>query len=689
MTAEPAIDGLDPEQAQAVLAPHGPVCILAGAGTGKTRTITHRIARLVHTGAVKPQQVLAVTFTARAAGEMRTRLMGLGTKGVQARTFHSAALRQLRYFWPSHFGGQLPELISSKFRLVGRAAARCKLSTDTAMVRDLAGEVEWSRSCLIDPSDYPAAVARSGRETPVAPETVVKVLETYEKLKQSAEVIDFEDMIMSMAFMIESVPQIAHQVRETYRSFVIDEYQDVNPLQQRLLDAWLGARDTVCVVGDANQTIYTFTGARPDYLLGFANRFPDASVVRLHRDYRSTPQVVTLANRVLDGSSGGLAGARMSLVGQQPTGPEPTITTYDDEPAEAAAVAAKCASLISSGTPAAQIAVLFRINAQSEIYEAALSSAGVPYILRGGEKFFERAEVREAVVFLRAAARTSDSTGRLGRAVRGVLANSGWDPEAAPSGGSARERWESLSALAGLADDLQSADPDIDLAAFVVELEQRAASQHAPTVQGVTLASLHAAKGLEWDAVFLVGLNDGMVPLNRARTNEQVEEERRLLYVGVTRARRILNLSWSLARSPGGRASRKQSRFLDALASSRGPTAKVAPSARRQKIARCKGCGQRLDPREVAAGSCGACLKVGDRTFERLRAWRMTVARSEEIAPYMVFDDETLGAISLMKPTTLSRLLKVKGVGEVKLGKYGSDLLEEIEASKKNLQKTQ
>lgn len=682
--------GLDPEQAAAVLADHGPVCIHAGAGTGKTRTITHRIARLVAQQQIAPTQVLAVTFTARAASEMRARLLQLGVRGVQARTFHSAALRQLGYFWPRHFGGALPDLISSKFRLVGQAAGRCRLSTEQSMVRDLAGEVEWARSCLVDAADYPAAALSASRETPAPATDVAKVIETYEALKRKAQVIDFEDILMSMAFMIETVPQVAAEVRGAYRSFVIDEYQDVNPLQQRLLDAWLGERDTVCVVGDPNQTIYTFTGARPDYLLNFRQRYHGAHTVRLFRDYRSTPQIVGMANTILGSGNSTDDAAASALVGQQPDGPRPTRTAYDDEISEATAVAAKCADLIVAGTAPSQIAILFRINAQSEVYEQALSSAKVPYVLRGGEKFFDRAEVREAVSFLRTAAANQQERAddEVGTTVRRVLGGAGWDSNEPPGGGAARERWESLAALANLADDLSAAQTETPprLTEFLRELEQRAASQHAPTIEGVTLASLHAAKGLEWDAVFMVGLHDGMLPLNRARTSTQIAEERRLMYVGITRARHILHLSWALARTPGARGSRKPSRFLDALTERRDRPA-AAPSKRKTRISRCHGCGQPLVLQRIAARTCVPCAENSNDTFEQLRGWRLGKAREEQIAPYMVFDDETLGAIALLRPTSLSQLLKVKGVGEVKLGKYGREILDSIVESKEYSQK--
>src|SRR4051812_21848809 len=313
------LDGLDDDQRAAATAPRGPVCVLAGAGTGKTRTITHRIAHLVRTGHVAPGQVLAVTFTARAAGEMRTRLRALGVAGVQARTVHAAALRPLRYFLPRVVGGPPGRLVDGKLRIVGLAAGRAKMGTDAATLRDLAGEIEWAKACLIAPADYPATVARLRRDVPGPAEQVAAVYAGYEEAKTAAELLDFDDLLLHVAGALEEHRDIAEEFRDRYRCFVVDEYQDVTPLQQRVLDAWLGERDDLTVVGDANQTIYTFAGASPRYLLDFPRRFPEAAVVRLQRDYRSTPQVVAAANTLIGSARGRVAGSRLQLGG--PTRP--------------------------------------------------------------------------------------------------------------------------------------------------------------------------------------------------------------------------------------------------------------------------------------------------------------------------------------------------------------------------------
>jgi DNA helicase II / ATP-dependent DNA helicase PcrA len=654
--AEAVLAGLDEQQRAAAQAVVGPVCILAGAGTGKTRTITHRIAYGVHRGVYVPEQVLAVTFTARAAGELRARLASLGVGGVQARTFHAAAMRQLRYFAPRVLGAPMPPLVENKLRLVGNAAARSRLATDRTALRDLAGEIEWAKTTLATPEDYPAHAAKAGRELPFEAAAVAQVYASYESAKQRDGVLDFEDLLLVTAYALEEHREVAVQVRAQYRHFVVDEYQDVNPLQQRLLDAWLGGRAEVCVVGDPNQTIYSFTGADPDYLLGFADRFPDAEVVKLERDYRSTPQVVALANKLIGQAPRrkGLPGLR--LLGQRPEGPEPRFAEYPDEPAEAAAVAAACKAMVDDGLPAAEIAVLFRINAQSEVYESALADAGVPYVVRGGERFFERPEVREAVLLLRGAAAGGSDPGALVTEVRDVLASTGWVEHRPPPGGAARDRWQSLAALVDLAVDLATENPDLDLAGFVAHLAQRADAQHAPTVQGVTLASMHAAKGLEWDAVFVVGLVDGVVPISQALAKpEAVDEERRLLYVATTRARERLTLSWSLARNPGAKRARPRSRFLTGLVPDSGPTAPPPRrTAKRQKV--------------VLEGEAG-------ELFERLRSWRSTAAQSASVPAYVVFTDATLQAIAETRPTSLRELAGLPGIGSRKLELYGADVL--------------
>ncbi|GGW32852.1 DNA helicase [Streptomyces lucensis JCM 4490] len=701
-SADAVLEGLDPEQREVATALHGPVCVLAGAGTGKTRAITHRIAYGVRAGILQPSSVLAVTFTSRAAGEMRGRLRQLGAHGVQARTFHSAALRQLQYFWPKAIGGGMPRLVDRKIQLVADAAAACGTRLDRNELRDVTAEIEWSKVTQTVPADYPYAAAKAGREAPRDPAEIAHLYAAYEDLKRDRAVIDFEDVLLLTVAVLQDRHDVAEQVRAQYQHFVVDEYQDVSPLQQRLLELWLGDRDNLCVVGDAGQTIYSFTGATPDHLLDFCARHPGATVVKLVRDYRSTPQVVRLANGLLAQARGRAADHRLELVSQRPAGPEPGYTEYTDEPAEAEGAARRIRELIDAGVPAAEIAVLFRTNAQSETYEQALADAGVPYQLRGAERFFDRPEVRKAGVALRGAARFGGNDSLLDDAVdlpsqvRAVLSGEGWTSEPPAGSGAVRERWESLAALVNLAHDLAAARPGATLGDFVTELDERAGAQHAPTVQGVTLASLHAAKGLEWDVVFLVGVAEGMLPITYARTDEQIEEERRLLYVGVTRARERLHVSWALSRSPGGRANRRPSRFLDGLRPGTTPTAGrtgpaggggvergsaggpgAAPRRAQRTPARCRVCGRTLtDAGEMKLMRCEDCPSDMDEgLYERLRAWRAVQAERSGQPDFCVFTDRTLVAIAEAQPESPAELSRIPGVLSRKLRSYGADVL--------------
>ncbi|MFD6952818.1 ATP-dependent DNA helicase [Nocardiopsis sp. TSRI0078] len=682
MDPDRVLEGLDPEQTQAARALRGPVCILAGAGTGKTRAITHRIAYAVASGVVSEQQVLAVTFTARAAGEMRGRLRGLGAPRVQARTFHAAALRQLAFFWPQVIGGEKPTLIESKIQAVSRAAHSVGLQPDRAGLRDLASEIEWAKVTQVRPTDYDKVVVKAGRQPPMPAGEVARVFEAYEELRREHNLLDFESMLELTAGMINEYPAIAQRVRDQYRYFVVDEFQDVNPLQQLLLDAWLGDRDDLCVVGDPSQTIYSFAGATPGYLTGFSARYPHATMVELVRDYRSTPQVVRVANHVIAQARGTTSAQYLTLQAQRPDGPDPMYQEYDDEPAEATGVARKISVLMEGGTPASEIAVLVRTNGQSAAYEQALTDEGVPFTMRGTTRFFERPEIKQAVHTLRGARHgaAGEEAEPLVRTVRQLLGQLGLT-ESAPEGRQARERWESLSALAQLAEDM-AAGPGPEgrpatMADFVDELDMRMATEHAPGFEGVTIASLHAAKGLEWDAVFLVGLTEGMVPIIYAETDEQVEEERRLFYVGVTRARERLMMSWSLARSPGGRRTRKPSRFLDGLRPASPFTSSRRAERRKGGVTRCRVCGTTLtDAAERKLGRCLDCPSSYDEALlERLRDWRREIAQEQKVPAYVVFTDATLQAIAEQEPTSLTQLSAVSGVGAVKLDRYGDAVL--------------
>lgn len=684
MTTDP-LAGLDDEQRAVAESLHGPVVVLAGAGTGKTRAITHRIAHGAATGHHDPRRTLAVTFTARAAGEMRARLRALGVDGVQVRTFHAAALRQLRFFWPRLSGGEFPELLPSKARLVAEAASKCSLPTDTATVRDLASDLEWAKVSFISGEAVAQRAAAASRSLVVEPSAFARVQAAYEDIKAQRGLLDFEDVLLVAAGALADRPDIADEVRTAYRWFTVDEYQDVNPLQKRLLDLWLGDRDEVCVVGDPHQTIYSFTGATPAYLTGFREAYPDATEVRLVRCYRCTPEVVALANAVIAPS---VAAGAPGLSSQRPPGQRPTIEVFDDDVDEATHVARRARRYLDEGVPARDLAVLYRVNAQSAELEEAFAEAGVPVVLRGAERFFDRPEVREALTRLRGAARAGQAQGGLGDEVRAVLGTAGWTPDAPRSTGAVRERWESLAALAALADEL-SAHLGDSLPAFIAELDSRAELQHAPVADAVTLASIHAAKGLEWKVVFVVGCSEGLLPLQHAETPGQVEEERRLAYVAFTRAADLLHVSWARARQPGGRQSRAPSRFLHDLQAdgrgARGAEASVRRGSGRARAerartgpARCRVCRKSLvTASERTLGRCRSCPgEINADLLDALRAWRLDIARAQGVPAYIVFTDVTLMAVAEQSPRDEQALSEIPGIGPMKLQAYGQDVLD-------------
>ena len=471
-------------------------------------------------------------------------------------------------------------MLDSKVSLLAEAGRKQRAGASLAELRDVAAEIEWCKVLGVRPDEYPDTAARAGRTAPLSAALVAQLYAGYEELRRERHLVDFESVLELTAAILTEHPEAAALIRDRYRYFVVDEYQDVNPLQKLLLDCWAAGRDDVCVVGDPRQTIYSFAGATAGYLTGFGADYPEATVIRLVRNYRSTPQVVDLANQ-LTGMAGrrslaaqlrarpaAAAGGTAALVAQRPAGPAAEFAEYADEQQEASAIAARVAGLRDAGVPLSQVAVLVRTNAQTLAVEQAFAGLGLPCQLRGAERFFDRPEVRQAVGLLRAAAKSApaeaEGSGPAGE-VRDILGGLGLTREPPAGRGAARERWESLEALAQLAADYFTGHPGGGLRGFAAELARRSEIEHAPTLQGVTLASLHSAKGLEWDVVFLPGLTEGTLPIVHAQTEEAIEEERRLLYVGVTRARERLFLSWPLARSPGARRSRRPSRFLDGL----------------------------------------------------------------------------------------------------------------------------
>ena len=538
LRAEEILEALDNEQRAVALATRGPVCVIAGAGTGKTRAITHRIAYAAAIGTMDPHKVLALTFTARAAGEMRTRLRSLGVPSVAARTIHAAALKQLTFFWPQVFGGRTPDLLTTKSGFLSEAIKRAQLQgelsiTSRDLLRDIATEIEWAKVSQVAPSDYLSESQKRTVKPRINPEQLAKVYTAYESVKHQERAIDFEDVLLLTTAMIEEEREVRERVQDQYRFFTVDEYQDISPLQQRLINAWLGSRQELCVVGDPAQTIYSFAGATPVFLNSFTQRFPEAEVVRLTTGYRSTPEIIFTANSILrKGAMGN------ELVAINDHGSKPTINAYNDEQAEIAGIVRDITQLISEGTAAQDIAVLARTNNQLNGLEKAMNAANLPYQVRNTERFFERKEVRDFLKQVRTAS---------------VIPTEGvsWLDElrtlAQPflTGGAI----DGIAALLHLARELDgdSGFTPKNLRTYLREVEDRVQQNNPPTMPVTTLATLHAAKGLEWERVFLMGVSDGILPLeNNSTTGDQasIDEERRLFYVGITRAKSDLRLSY-------------------------------------------------------------------------------------------------------------------------------------------------
>ncbi|CAN2232562.1 ATP-dependent helicase [Candidatus Planktophila dulcis] len=528
---------LDPDQRAVALASRGPVCVIAGAGTGKTRAITHRIAYAAAIGTMDPQKVLALTFTAKAAGEMRARLRSLGVPTVAARTIHSAALKQLLYFWPSVFGGRTPDLITTKTGFLTEAINRAGLgdsvrATNRELMRDIASEIEWAKVSQVAPSDYVDEISKRMQKPRVLPEQMVQIYTAYESVKKQELAIDFEDVLLLCAAMLEEEREVRERVQDQYRYFTIDEYQDVSPVQQRLINAWLGKRNDICVVGDPAQTIYSFAGATPVFLNTFTQRFPDAEVIRLSTGYRSTPEITFAANALLRHGAMG-----QELVAQNEHGTQPSVVGYSDDAAEVNGVLSEITELLSVGTPPHEVAILARTNLQLKSVERAMQKVNLPYQVRSTERFFDRREVRDFLSEVRKAS-VIPAEGQ------------GWIDElrtlAQPY--LTGEAIDGIAALLHLARELDGDEnfTPKTLRGYLREVEDRVQQNNPPTMPVITLATLHAAKGLEWERVFLIGASEGQLPVSDA----SIDEERRLFYVGITRAKADLHISYRKSPSP-------------------------------------------------------------------------------------------------------------------------------------------
>ncbi len=650
---------LNPSQREAVTTTSGPLAIVAGAGSGKTRVISRRAAYAVETGATPADQVLLVTFTDKAAGEMVERMTALGHRGVMARTFHAAALAQLRHFWPGrHDGDQLPAILDSKLRLLVPLISRLPGGYRFTPARDMADTIEWAKVRRIRPERW---VGQGGDRAPIPADLFARAYRDYERAKAKAGLLDFEDMLVETVQLLEDDSDAAALVRSRKSWFSVDEYQDTNPLSERLLELWQGESRDLAVVGDPDQTIYTFTGATPEFLLGFAERHQSARVVTLTDNYRSSPQILELANRVSAG------GPRGPLRATRPDGPPPTVRRFPDAEAERAAMVEWLRTVAAAGVAPTETAVLVRMNAQLPEIEAALTRAGVGFTVRG-QQFFDRREIREACQLIRRERPAETGAGLVAAVERLFVERLGLDDVAADAGPEGRDRAASLELLLGIVDDLASADTGLTIDAALAEVDRRRAAEADASAGGVNLLTYHRAKGLEWEAVYLPALDEGVLPIRQAKEDEEVAEERRLLYVGITRARRFLALSSS---------SRRPSRFLASVQPAR-PAARPAarPGERPERPA-----SSRV---RVLPGPPDATAAVADDSLvEALRRWRRERAAADGVPAYVVAHDATLLEIADARPRTLPALRRVRGMGPAKLERYGPEILALIDGSER------
>jgi DNA helicase II / ATP-dependent DNA helicase PcrA len=543
------IESLDENQRKVALALVGPVRVLAGAGSGKTRAITHRIAYGVETGVYSAEKVLALSFTVKAAGEMRSRLSELGVEGVACRTFHSAAMRQLAHFWPDLIGGDLPKVLHSKAATLKRAAAQLNIRATDELLRGIAAEIEWRKVRLLSMDHYATVLPERPLPGGLSADATLALVQKYEALKDDQRNLDFEDTLIATLGMLNAEKWVADRVREQFRFFVIDEYQDVSPVQRALLDAWRGDHSEVCVVGDPNQTVFGFAGASDEHLLRFESEFPGATTVELDRNYRSTPEIVRLANSTVPNSP-------LELVSMRESGPAPRVIVSATDEDEARSIGTAIRAAIDGGTDPADIAVLYRINVQSLVLEHVLGEMRIPFRVRGG-RFFDEPVVTQALVLVRGRLQTDPAANARDTMALILREHLGWlsKPPANPVD---RHAWNIMSALAQIAENLPADATVIDLAA---DLKHRADNEMEPAVSAVTLSTTHNAKGLEWDTVFVIGMSEGLFPLSYSMGDGPMQEERRLAYVAFTRAGRLLTLSWA-ERQKASSAVRTRSRFI-------------------------------------------------------------------------------------------------------------------------------
>ena len=672
-----SLDHLDPEQRAVAEAVRGRVVVIATAGSGKTRAITYRIANAVHSRVHDPATGLALSFTTRAANQLKRRVTELGVEGLTTATFHAAALRQLNFFWPRVFGGNAWKIGNNRGNVLDEVSAKLRLDLSPTGRRTLLSEIDWAKASGLDPMAYQELERTL---TDIDSKTVGEVWGRYEDLCHTRRIIDFDDVLSLTVGMMSSRPDVVTEIRRRYTWFTVDEYQDITPLQNALLQLWVGERAELCVVGDPAQTIYSFAGAQANYLKSFADDHSDATLIELVRTYRCPPSVVSAANSLMASQPD----ASVSMVSQRDIAGSFSVKSYADETAEAQSIAQEISTLLARGIDPREIAILLRINSMSEVFERAFDELQIPYSVRGGSRFFDRREIKQALLQLKAFS-FSESTLSIVDAVRTVLGNVGWQ-SAPPAGQSeAKESWEALSGLLALAQDVQDSGKNT-LQEFFEVVAQRTMAQDHPNAATVMVTTMHAAKGLEWQHVFIPSVNEGVIPFVQQAKPNEIDEERRLLYVAITRASEAAYLSSTQERFTQPAS---PSRFLAELGQAVESVAAVPRVVKPEKaqapvVMRCSNCGAGLlEPIEQATLTCNKCPdKRNTAIAAALKSWRDETAEQLDQIPWLLLSDVTIDALSALQPEDYQSLGNVSGMREHKVNQFGAEILSIIASHK-------
>ena len=652
---ERMLEGLDDAQRDAVLHPAPPLRIIAGAGAGKTRVLTRRIAYQSAIEAIDPRRVLALTFTRKAAGELNSRLRSLGLRdSVAAGTFHGIAYAQLRRYWADN-NRTAPGLLERKASVVARVLPRGL--GDTAVL-DVISEIEWAKARVVSPDAYEAAAHAADRRPSASLSLMAEAYRRYEQEKKERRVVDFDDLLSLCRRALETDTEFGSAQRWLFRHLFVDEFQDVNPAQFTLLKAWLGSSADLCVVGDPRQAIYSWNGADAGYINDFDQHFPGAASVELRNNYRSTPQVMAIAQAVLRGAS-----TLAPTVATRADGPLPRVRAFENDIDEARGIARAVRDAHGPGKRWVDQAVLVCTNGQILVLEDALRKAKIPFRTRGGGLL----RLPEARSIVRGLERSSQPL------AVSITDLSERDDDDAPQSSEAPDapdtRGVIVDTIVRLAYEYLSIDPSATGSAFSTWLQTTTGGDEVDDkTDAIDIATFHAAKGLEWPIVHIAGLEQGLVPISYARTPDAQAEEQRLFYVAVTRAEHTVLCSWSKERQFGARASsRNPSPYLqlveDALDRLTNTTRPV--DQRQQAAAQRKRLGATSGPKTAST----------DPLVVALKSWRSTTSRAANVPAYVVFSDATLEAIASSKPKTRGALGRVPGIGPVKLDRYADALL--------------